>query len=441
MKSIQFTILFTILTASLCSQAASLSFNGNVRRPWSENPGAATGLEEIYVLESLTGVSATFTLPSATSTISVATWGAQGAAYATEIPSNLLSRNGNQVTVNTLTPDCGYTFTADGRSTYFWIVDHSAHPYQANSLTPSAEQDCGRATLDFSGSADAITYHGINGRSWTLSRGLTLTYSTLTFDSQTFSYVSSTATTELEAIRNSIISVDAPLCDTYFTLSGDRFMRFWGKESEIESSRYTATSVAAEVKAEQAVREAENEVKVETDGLGGSAPVEITFSAAVSDAVMFHEWQFSPDQDFYDITMRTQQLSFTQTFTEMGTTYARFITANADATCSTESETFTIYIGESFLRCPNAFSPGATEGVNDEWRVSYKSSTSFECYIFNRWGQKMTVFRDPSKGWDGRYKGKLVPAGVYYYVIKAKGSDGKNYNLSGDINIVGYTGE
>jgi len=32
-----------------------------------------------------------------------------------------------------------------------------------------------------------------------------------------------------------------------------------------------------------------------------------------------------------------------------------------------------------------------------------------------------------------------VPPGVYYYVIKAQGADGKNYKLSGDINIVGYS--
>ena len=90
------------------------------------------------------------------------------------------------------------------------------------------------------------------------------------------------------------------------------------------------------------------------------------------------------------------------------------------------------------LRCPNAFSPGATPGINDEWKVVYKSIVSFECYIFNRWGEKMCEFHDPSQGWDGKYGGKVVPAGVYYYVIKAVGSDGRKYNLSGDINILGY---
>ncbi|MDE6488825.1 MAG: gliding motility-associated C-terminal domain-containing protein, partial [Paramuribaculum sp.] len=61
--------------------------------------------------------------------------------------------------------------------------------------------------------------------------------------------------------------------------------------------------------------------------------------------------------------------------------------------------------------------------------------------IFNRWGVKVAEFHDPALGWDGRYNGKLAPAGVYYYVIKAVGSDNKKYNLSGDINIVRYTGE
>ncbi|MCH5346741.1 MAG: gliding motility-associated C-terminal domain-containing protein, partial [Muribaculaceae bacterium] len=71
-------------------------------------------------------------------------------------------------------------------------------------------------------------------------------------------------------------------------------------------------------------------------------------------------------------------------------------------------------------------------------RVSYKSIIEFECHIFNRAGLKMATLTDPSQGWDGKYNGKLVPAGVYFYVIKARGADGKQYKLSGDINIINF---
>lgn len=428
--------------ASLCvaTHAAPLTFTGNSKPVWSEKPSASTGLEEIYMAHELPGVSAVYSAQVPASQVTVTTWDARGAQYAEPADEATITRSGNQVSISSLKSGSGYAFTEGNRTTYYWIVDYSTVAYSPQSLDIASEQECGRTWLDFEGNAAPIIYHGINGRSWTLDRQLRLSYTTLTFDKDNFSYNSANADVNLESIRNKI-NVDAPLCDTYFTLTGDRFLRFWNEETEITSPRYGATTVATETRAVQQGDKPDNQVTVDTDGLGGSAPVIVDFEAIVNDATAFHEWQFSHDEDFYDIIMRTQQLSFTQTFTEMGTTYARFVAANADASCETQSETYKVYIGESFLRCPNAFSPGATEGVNDEWKVSYKSLISFECYIFNSWGQKMAEFRDPAKGWDGKHNGKLVPAGVYYYVIKATGSDNKKYNLSGDINIIGYTGE
>ena len=127
-----------------------------------------------------------------------------------------------------------------------------------------------------------------------------------------------------------------------------------------------------------------------------------------------------------------------ETFTEAGTSYWRFIGSNADGTCESYSETYTVNIGESELVCPNVFTPGSSEGVNDVWKVSYRSITEFHCVIFNRWGNKIIELNDPGQGWDGTYGGKLVPAGVYYYVINARGSDGKQYKMDGDINIIRY---
>ena len=88
---------------------------------------------------------------------------------------------------------------------------------------------------------------------------------------------------------------------------------------------------------------------------------------------------------------------------------------------------------------PNAFSPKSTPGVNDLWKVSYKSLVSYQCNIFNRWGTQMFSSDNPADGWDGKYRGRFVPAGVYYYVIKARGADGVDYNRAGDINIIDYS--
>ena len=51
-------------------------------------------------------------------------------------------------------------------------------------------------------------------------------------------------------------------------------------------------------------------------------------------------------------------------------------------------------------------------------------------------GEQIYHYQDPSGGWDGRYHGKLVPPGVYYYVIEARGADGQKYKLKGHINIL-----
>ncbi|MDE7375366.1 MAG: gliding motility-associated C-terminal domain-containing protein, partial [Muribaculaceae bacterium] len=204
----------------------------------------------------------------------------------------------------------------------------------------------------------------------------------------------------------------------------------------VESDVYSAVGVEATTTATQEVRENDNEQKTDTDNLGGSAPAVVHFHAAVTDAAIFREWQLARDAEFEIVDNRYQQLDLDYTFTESGVTYVRFVANNAAGTCEYAGDVYQISIGESALLCPNAFSPGASEGVNDEWKVSYKSIVKYECHIFNRWGKEMFSSTDPAIGWDGKQGGKVVPAGVYYYVIVAEGSDGKKYKLSGDINIL-----
>jgi len=72
----------------------------------------------------------------------------------------------------------------------------------------------------------------------------------------------------------------------------------------------------------------------------------------------------------------------------------------------------------------------------------YQSLVEFHAYIFNRWGQKLFEWTDPSKGWDGTHNGNPVKEGVYFVLVRAKGADGREYNIRKDVNLLrGYTEE
>ena len=68
---------------------------------------------------------------------------------------------------------------------------------------------------------------------------------------------------------------------------------------------------------------------------------------------------------------------------------------------------------------PNAFSPEG-DGLNDEFKAISNSDkiSLFRMYIFNRWGALVFESNDISLGWDGKYKGKPAPQGVYAYKIE-----------------------
>lgn len=417
--------------------AHAIEFRGLTLPAITVTPDKSTGLEAVYVLPSISGVEAVYTASSSTATVTWSRYSNLGGGYAEEVSG--VAHSGTEWTLSHLDSDIGYIIDEGTRRYCFWVVDMEEHPLDLTALTIAQEQECDVTALDLTGSADRITYYTVNGRGVDLDRGLTLSYTTMAYDESTEDYRETNTEVSL-AYVNALIHVPAPLCDTRFTLSGDRFAARWGELQSVESPLFTTSAVEARCNARQTERDSSNE---QTEGstadvLGGSAPAEITFTAAVTPAAVFHEWQMATDDQFENITGRFSETELTYTFTEMGTTYVRFVAADASGDCEYYGPTYTIQIGESRLECPNAFSPDASEGINDEWKVSYKSLVKFECHIFNRYGQQMAHFNDPSQGWDGKYNGKFVPAGVYYYVIKATGSDGKKYDLSGDINIVKY---
>jgi gliding motility-associated-like protein len=98
----------------------------------------------------------------------------------------------------------------------------------------------------------------------------------------------------------------------------------------------------------------------------------------------------------------------------------------------------TVYVKPE-LRMPTAFSPNG-DGLNDYFAPfvngkRYKVST-FQ--IFNRLGQMVyDGFGDAAmKGWDGRYKGKPVDAGTYFYRIAVSTEYGELLQRKGDVTVL-----
>lgn len=414
---------------------AQLTFSGNVLPPVSDTPEASSGLSAIYVIDGTAGVTASYTAASSSTPVKWMKFSSLGGGYAQEVAS---TQTGNVSSVTLSGEDMGYIVEEGTSRKCYWIVNYANHRCDMRGLSIAPEQDCMSASLTFSGSADRIIYYTVNGVPRTLSRGMTLEYSNLAYNEERGVYEQSVTTQELEYLSGEI-HVASPLCQTDFLLTGDRFQIAWGGGKTISSPVFEPKAVEAVTSAVQTSRTVDNEQKssdASSGALGGSAPVEITFSAVVTDAAIYHEWQYAADPQFDVIDMRVNAVESTRVFNEYGTVYVRFVAGDASGDCEWISETYTVNIGESKLECPNAFSPGASEGSNDEWKVSYKSIVSFDCHIFNRWGIEVAHLTDPSQGWDGRHNGKLVKSGVFYYVIQAEGADGKRYKLSGDINII-----
>lgn len=432
-KTIILAVMAMLVTASAMAQ---VGFVGNNKRVFDEIPPTNTGLNHIYVLYNSEGVSMTYTA-STDRTVTWMGYGEQGGGAAEEITN--VTHAGRVTTLQQVIPDHGYIIYEGTDPTYVWVTDYSKGYLQLNGLSAQNEDgDCGTVTLSVDGSGNDLVYYTILGVRRELNRQMVLEYKTLEWSDEDQEWQEVTEE-EVQETFKSTIAVPAPYHDTTFTLRGDRFLDFWGESISKTSDTYYTKAVDVRAVVVQEERDHQNEKKSEGGNtLGGSAPVHIVFTGKPTDAVVHKEWQMSRDSEFSDIELRLNQDEVDEVFEESGLTYWRFVGSNDDGTCEAYSDVYTVNVGVSELYCPNVFSPGSTKDTNDVWMVSYKSIVDFECWIFNRWGQQVAHLTHPSQGWDGRYKGKLVSAGVYYYVIKARGSDGKPYNLSGDINIIRY---
>jgi gliding motility-associated-like protein len=190
----------------------------------------------------------------------------------------------------------------------------------------------------------------------------------------------------------------------------------------------------------------------ESSDMSGSAPLTGRFQANPSNVgsyTPYYEWHFymegNEDKPYLIRYEQDTEYTFITAGAHCIVLYATFV--NGTDTVAYTKEYWNeigplrVSISESKLEMPNAFSPNG-DGINDIYKAKegYQSLVEFHAYIFNRWGQKLYEWNDPSGGWDGKYNGKDVKQGVYFVLVNAKGADGRKYNIKSDVNLLrGFT--
>lgn len=134
--------------------------------------------------------------------------------------------------------------------------------------------------------------------------------------------------------------------------------------------------------------------------------------------------------DFQNLNVQVFSSSTPSSFDRLTYYYLddiRVIEANGSCSSIEPGET-------SFLELPNVFTPGQSQ--NQFYRVNSEHLSAFEIFIYNRWGDLVYSSDDPYFEWDGAYKGRELPAGVYFAIAKATGLDGQEIIQKTTISLI-----
>lgn len=117
------------------------------------------------------------------------------------------------------------------------------------------------------------------------------------------------------------------------------------------------------------------------------------------------------------------------------------VTVNDELTsCSTISNIHLKWIdqcSEELIQLPNAFSPN-NDGVNDHFVIPEIPAIKQINYlrIFSRWGELLFETKNINDQWDGTFRGRLMPEGVYVYLLEAPCPIGEGViRIAGDVSI------
>jgi gliding motility-associated-like protein len=148
-----------------------------------------------------------------------------------------------------------------------------------------------------------------------------------------------------------------------------------------------------------------------------------------SDAVRF-KWVFGDG----DSLVTTSRGPVNHEYNMTGTYNACLFAYNV-AGCPAQVCRQVITLVEPAVDVPTAFTPLSGD-VNSFVFVRGYGIAKMRFSVYARWGEKVFESNDKKIGWDGRYKGKLLPMDAYAYTLDVEFVDGKRHRKKGDITLI-----
>ncbi len=104
--------------------------------------------------------------------------------------------------------------------------------------------------------------------------------------------------------------------------------------------------------------------------------------------------------------------------------------------CKDETEKWIKAMPEIVVYIPNAFTPNE-DGINDFFKpFGIVYNKEYEWIIINRWGELIFKSNNQMQGWNGKIKDKLVPEGVYAYLLKVTTAQNKQLKFAGTFHLI-----
>ena len=391
----------------------------------------------VYLLNGLSGAEISYTSPNNVTH----QWYRYkaGTSDRTPVPAQ---QTGNTSVITGIEDGYGYYVenSADISNHYLWIIDYSHYVPVLNSLKVEESDDkCEMIKLIIDITAPNLQYYSPAGMSLNVARNYNLDYYTMEWNGSVF--MKDQPKEEEISSPNGVsefIVDPAPLQNTEFTFSGDQIAEHFGLKKSINTPEYQAVAVQAQIVTDSLSNTSGNQMTGDDGSISG--PVDMTFTAYANEPVAtFYTWEvYNLSRSETEPVSQTTSKILNYTFQDAGQYKVKLEVSDSGSICTYTDSITDINISDFMLWVPNAFSPTTSPGVNDIFKVAYKSVIKpFNGWIFNRWGNELFHWSDPSQGWDGKYRGKFVPPGTYYYVIEATSADGKKHVKKGDVNIVG----